>query len=116
MAELRDHWLAQQELRLALGMGGASPDDLVFATVEGGPRDPDDITREWRRAVKSKKLPKVTFHALRHTHVSQLIASGMDVLTISRRIGHNSPTITLSVYGDLFKNTDASAAAIMALG
>ena len=36
-------------------------------------------------------------HGLRHTHVSQLIAAGLDVLTISRRIGHASPTITLAV-------------------
>src|SRR6185312_10991813 len=37
-------------------------------------------------------LPPVNLHALRHTHASQLIASGMDVLTISRRLGHGSPT------------------------
>jgi len=37
----------------------------------------------------------------------------MDVLTISRRPGHGSPTITLAVYGHLFSNTDAKAAEIM---
>jgi integrase len=41
---------------------------------------------------------KITLHALRHTHASQLIAAGMDVVTISRRLGHASPTITLSTY------------------
>jgi integrase len=45
--------------------------------------------------------------------VSQLIAAGMDVLTISRRIGHASPEITLRVYGHLFTNTDARVAEIM---
>jgi integrase len=40
---------------------------------------------------------------------STLIASGLDVLTISRRLGHGSPAITLSVYGHLFK-TDHRAA------
>jgi integrase len=54
-----------------------------------------------------------TLHGLRHTHVSQLIASGLDVLTISRRIGHASPSITLNVYGHLFANTDARAAEIL---
>jgi integrase len=53
-----------------------------------------------------------TLHALRHTHVSQLIAAGMDILTISRRLGHASATITLRVYGHLFANTDAEAAEI----
>jgi integrase len=56
---------------------------------------------------------KITLHALRHTHASQLIAAGMDVVTISRRLGHASPTITLNIYGHLFSNTDDRAAEIM---
>jgi integrase len=55
-------------------------------------------------------VPKVTFHALRHTHVSALIAAGLDVIAISRRIGHSSPTVTLNTYGHPFLNTDAAAA------
>jgi len=58
-----------------------------------------------------KKLPQVTFHALRHTHVSQLIAAGLDVVSVSRRIGHSNPTITLGVYAHLFGNTDEKAVA-----
>jgi integrase len=110
VAELRSVWKAQQELRLAMGMGKASPDDLVFSTPEGGPRKPDGVSRDWRQLVASKKLPKVTFHALRHTHVSQLIAKGTDIMTISRRIGHSSPVVTLGVYGHLFDNSDSQAA------
>ena len=37
----------------------------------------------------------------------------MDPLTISRRLGHGSPTITLTVYGHLMKGTDTKAAEIM---
>lgn len=68
------------------------------------------LTKEWSRTVASLKLPNVAFHALRHTHASALIAAGVDVLTISRHLGHGSPTITLSVYGHLFANTDDRAA------
>jgi integrase len=50
---------------------------------------------------------------LRHTHASQLIAAGMDVVTISHRFGHASPTIALNVFGHLFSNTDDRAAEIM---
>jgi integrase len=110
---LRSHWKDQQEHRLALGMGKAAPDDLVFAADDGGPMIPRTVSREWLRVVVEKKLPKVNFHALRHTHVSQLIDSGMDVLTISKRIGHAGPHITLSVYGHLFKNNDTQAARVM---
>jgi len=58
-------------------------------------------------------LPPITLHALRHTHVSQLIASGLDVVTVSRRIGHSNPTITLSVYAHLFGNPDERAANVV---
>lgn len=112
VAELRVHWKAQQEQRLALGMGKSPPDALVFATVEGNPRSPGGLTKDWATFAKGLGL-NVTFHALRHTHASQLIASGLDVLTISRRLGHGSPTITLGVYGHLFSNSDDRAAQVL---
>jgi integrase len=48
--------------------------------------------------------------ALRHTHVSQLIAAGFDVVTVSRRTGQSNPTVTLAAYAHLFGNTDERAA------
>jgi integrase len=68
------------------------------------------MSSEWRRVVTALKLPKVSLHALRHTHASQLIASGMDVLTISRRLGHGAPSLKLDVYSHPFKPTDRGAA------
>jgi integrase len=109
---LRAHRNSQGEMRLKLGMGKAPGDALVFATFDGNPRSPNSVTKEWKAAAKAVGIP-VTFHALRHTHASQLIASGMDVLTISRRLGHGSPTITLGVYGHMFANTDDRAAKVM---
>ena len=63
-----------------------------------------------------KKLPRVSFHALRHSHVSVLIRSGVDVLTISRRLGHCKASVTLDVYGHLIEGADAEAAMAMVLG
>ena len=56
-------------------MGGAPAASLVFATVDGRPRSPDPFTKEWAQAAASMGLA-VTFHALRHTHASQLIRQG----------------------------------------
>jgi integrase len=103
--ELRARWARQQEMRLAIGLGRAE-----FARADGSPWPPDSITTAWQKTVVSLRLPKVTLHALRHTHVSQLIAANVDVVTVSRRIGHSSPTVTLSVYAHLFGNTDERAA------
>ena len=72
--------------------------------------DAQDLPQEWTEAISATKLPRVTLHSLRHTHASNLIAGGHDVLAISRRLGHGSPTITLAVYGHLFPNSDDRAA------
>jgi integrase len=113
VSDLREHWRSQQELRLRLGLGKAAEGALAFPNLDGEPRSPNAVTKEWTRATIDLGLPRATLHALRHTHASQLIASGMDVLTISRRLGHGSPTITLGVYGHMFKNSDDRAAQIM---
>jgi integrase len=112
-AELRAHIVRLQELRLSLGMGRTSKDDLLFPRWDGKMRSPHWLTQKFALLMEALKIPGVTFHSLRHTHASQLIASGMDVLTISRRLGHGFPTIMLAVYGHLFSNTDARAAEIM---
>jgi integrase len=111
-AELRAHLNRQNETRLAIGQGRAPADALVFPTWDGKPRSPNALTKEWSMAMAEAGIA-VTFHALRHTHASSLIAAGLDVLTISRRLGHASPTITLGVYGHLFANTDDRAAEVM---
>jgi integrase len=109
VAELRAHWTAQQENRLALGLGRSAPDDLVFTAWDGAPKKPNALTNEWLKATTAAGR-RISLHALRHTHVSQLIAAGVDILTISRRLGHANPSVTLGVYGHLYGNTDARAA------
>jgi integrase len=112
ISELRAHLKQQNETRLALGKGRGPADSLVFPTWDGAPRSPNALTKEWSVAMEAAGL-NITFHALRHMHASSLIAAGLDVLTISRRLGHASPTITLGVYGHLFTNTDDKAAEVM---
>jgi integrase len=107
---LREHRRRQSELRLQLGLGRPGANDLVFTLFDGSPYPPDKLSRDWLRITTSRKLPRVMFHALRHSHVSALIAAGLDVVTVSQRIGHASPAITLRVYAHKFSSSDAAAA------
>jgi integrase len=107
---LRSHRLRQAELRLALGLGRLGPDDLVFAMEDGSPLPPDRLSQQWQQTADALGLPSVTFHAFRHSHASALIAEGLDIVTISHRLGHGSPGITLGIYAHKFKNTDLAAA------
>jgi integrase len=101
---------AQMEMRLACGAGKLPDGALVFCKPDGAPLSPDNISRDWRMAVKALKLPPCPFHGLRHTHVSLLLAAGLDIATVAKRCGHSGPHITLRVYAHLFsKSTDAAA-------
>lgn len=108
---LRTHRREQMAQRLLLGLGRPGADDLVFPLADASPYPPDKLSRDWLRIVTSRKLPRVMFHALRHSHVSALIAAGLDVVAVSRRIGHASPAVTLAVYAHLFQSKDDAAAA-----
>ncbi len=107
---LRAHKVETMKLRLALGMGNIASETLVFSTVDGALLSPDNLSRDWRRVSAAKKMPRVSFHALRHTHASVLIRAGVDILTISRRLGHSKPSVTLDTYGHLIEGSDKAAA------
>jgi hypothetical protein len=44
----------------------------------------------------------ITPHDLRHTCASLSVRAGVNVLALSRMLGHSQPSITLNVYADLF--------------
>jgi integrase len=84
------------EQRLMLGLGKLTDKDLVFPAWDGSPQWPNAFGTAWSRLAATRGLA-VSFHELRHTHASQLIDHGVDVVTISKRLGHSSAAITLSV-------------------
>ena len=71
---------------MQMGLGKTDPDALVFSNENGTPMLPNNMTRRWQDVCNSRGLPQVMFHALRHTHASALIAAGVDVVKISRRL------------------------------
>jgi integrase len=108
---LREHRRELMETRLRIGLGKLEPNDLLFAAVDGQPLKTSAVSQAWANLANRIGLPEVTFHSLRHTHASQLIAEGIDIVTISRRLGHANPTVTLRVYAHLFATDDSKAAA-----
>jgi integrase len=55
----------------------------------------------------------VTWHSLRHSAASLWIRAGVDLLTVSRRLGHASAAFTMDSYGHLVAGQQAAAAAAM---
>ncbi|TXH45380.1 MAG: site-specific integrase, partial [Desulfurellales bacterium] len=103
---LREFRKEQLELRLKLGAGKLPDDALLFAVVDGALPSQKRYSKAW-----SDFSPDMGFHNLRHTHASQLIDAGVDIVTISKRLGHAKPDITLRIYAHLFRKDDSKAAA-----
>ena len=70
----------------------------------------DELPSE--EAKRFEKLPVIRLHDLRHTYASLLIAHNTDVVTVSRLMGHSSPSITMDIYSHLLKQNAREAAKV----
>jgi integrase len=82
------------------------------------PLNRNSAGHQWRQVRRAAGLDGYTLHDLRHFYASGLIASGCDVVTVQRALGHSSATITLGVYSHLWPTaedrTRAAAGHLMA--
>ena len=87
-----------------------SGEELVFPMFDGKP-----ICRDWLLRVAfyptlaRARLRRVTFHTLRHSCASAMIAAGAPVTEVQHRLGHANPAITLQVYSHFFRHTESDA-------
>lgn len=91
---------------------GKAADDLVFTALEGGMVHSSNVReRAWLPAIAAAELTsKPRIHDLRHTHASWLIAAGVDLLTVQRRLGHESITTTSDRYSHVMPAQQTAAA------
>jgi integrase len=109
--ELKVYRKEHAGLCLRLGLGKV---DLVFPHwPDGGLRNPSHFTKAFSREVAAAKLPHITFHGLRHTHITHLLRSGVPVHVVSARAGHASPTVTLNIYAHVLPGQQEQAANII---
>jgi integrase len=105
-----------------LGSRFSSPEDPLFASANGNPLSWRNVERRGMdRAVRDAGLVSVpgrrrpTLHDLRDTFASGLIEAGLDVVQVSRLMGHADPAITLRVYADLFNLARGAERALLAI-
>jgi integrase len=101
--------VTQAEERMRFGLGR---DDrgLVFTRITGEPLDADSLTKAFRRLIAAVRVTPITFHGLRHTHISHLLMDGVHAKVVSERAGHANVNITLAVYAAYMPSMQADAA------
>lgn len=106
---LRRYKAEQTERRLSMGDAWQNS-GKVFTAENGGYIHPDTLTAWFKSFIRRHSLPDIHFHSLRHTAATLLIAEGVDVATVSKRLGHADKTTTLNIYTHAVKSADKAAA------
>ena len=109
---LRHHRREQRKRWLALGLGRMD-DAPVFTRADATAWNPNELSRQFSRLVRRKKLGAIRFHDLRHGHASLAFAAGVPLRTISESLGHSSIGITASIYVHLLDEGKAEKAALV---
>ncbi|WIB68066.1 site-specific integrase [Curtobacterium sp. MCBD17_035] len=106
-------WQVRQAQEAELLGSTYNPSGYVFTTALGEPLRPDYVTKRFDVLVTRAGLPRMRFHGLRHMHASLMLASGVDLGTVSKRLGHSTLAITSDLYGHLLDETNRRAAEAM---
>ncbi len=114
--EMREYRSRYLEHRALLGLGRPALNDLVFVGEMGQPLHPDVATQQFDRIVVglAGQVQRITLHGLRHTHATLMLAAGVPLHVVSRRIGHSSEAFTAQRYAHVLPQQGAAAAAAFA--
>lgn len=98
---------------------GRHLDEYLLTAEDGGPINYFTFEYAWTEATTRMMDPnregghlrrKPTIHWLRHSHGAWLLEQGIDLITVSRRLGHASIRTTADTYGH---STDAQLRAVV---
>lgn len=83
---------------------GFNEDWFMFGRVE--PIAENTLTRAKDTAVNKAGVKRIGIHDFRHSHASNLIANGVNIVAVSKRLGHSDVAMTLQIYTHLLEKTD----------
>lgn len=91
---------------------GEAYDDhgLVFAREDGSPIPPSDVTDRFHALSDEAGLRRIRLHDLRHGQASLMLAAGVPIAVVSKRLGHSSIALTADTYSHLLGGVGAQAA------
>jgi len=99
-----------QDLERETWGSGYRDHDRVFAREDGTDLSPEMVTKTFARLVRRAGLRPQRLHDLRHLQASLMIAAGVDIAVVSKRLGHSQISVTSDTYGHLVGRAGRQAA------
>jgi integrase len=97
----------KQQLEWLMKSGARNATDSIFYSKWGGVLTGAAVNKVLVKMQTKLKIPaadQITFHGLRHSHVSFLLSQGIEIYYISKRLGHSNIQTTLTTYSHLLKS------------
>lgn len=110
---LKEYRLWYMKERLANGDRWENT-NFLFVQETGKPMYPDSVTDWLGNFSKRHGLPHINPHAFRHTFASILISKGIDIVTVSKTLGHEKVSTTTDIYAELMKQASEEASECIA--
>ena len=87
--------------------------NMPLVSFDGFFMRPTTVSKAFSRLRDRLGLPKgCTFHSLRHTHATWLLANGANLKDIAERFGHANEATTLKLYAHAMPGRDQRAAEV----
>lgn len=82
--------------------------ELIFNGISN-----NAVSKWFKRFIEKNNLKHMRFHDLRHTHATLLIANGIDMKTVSSRLGHSNISTTMNIYTHVLSENDKKASEVI---
>ena len=100
----------QQDAERATWGAAYSDHGLVFAREDGTPIAPERVTKRFAQLVSAAGLRPIRLHDLRHGQASLMLAAGVPIAVVSKRLGHSTISLTSDTYSHLLQGVGRDAA------
>ncbi|MBS1723102.1 MAG: site-specific integrase [Armatimonadetes bacterium] len=100
----------QAKMKAELGEDFANPMGLVFLNEDGRPFDQKYVTNHLKKLCVKAEVKEVSFHKLRHSAASLMVAAGVSLGMVKDQLGHSSIALTLGTYSHMVPDAQREAA------
>lgn len=87
-----------------------NPLDLVFLNSEGRPLDAKYVDKHLKAVLVRANLKPLSFHKLRHTAATLMVAAGVELHQVAKHLGHSQISLTANLYAHGVSESERKAA------
>ncbi|EHA4031142.1 site-specific integrase [Enterococcus faecalis] len=100
-------WFKKQQNKLFKKLDIKPEHDFVFYNAKSGLVSNNAVNKKLKELLRQLNIDTpLTIHGLRHTHASVLIYKGVNIMAVSKHLGHKNLAVTMETYSHSIKELE----------